>query len=356
MSPAPSITPLPYRTDDAERIFGSDARQRLLAAYEWMLLGRTLDGRMTALQRQGRVGFYGATTGHEALNAAVGLSTRPEDWIFPGLREQLVALVRGHPLSTYVQHLFATDLDPARGRQMPCHPSAREVGYVSMSSVIGTQISQAVGFSEALRRRRAPGVVLAFFGDGATSSNDFHAGMNWAGVRGLPLLFCCANNQWAISIPVDRQTAAPSMASKARAYGFEGERVDGTDLFGLWEALGRSLDRVRRGECPHLLEFELFRMTPHSSSDDPSRYQPTGWMERAYARDPLLRVQEWLERVGWLDPHQKKAMEGRIEASIRQAVEVAEATPPPSPPTLFEDVYAQPLSLPADLGPGDPTE
>ncbi len=350
MTSAVAIIPLPYTTEDAIRVFGPDAQRTLLSAYEWMLLGRTLDGRMTALQRQGRVGFYGATTGHESLNVAAGLLTRPEDWIFPGLREQLVALVRGHPLSRYVHHLFATDLDPSRGRQLPCHPSAREVGYVSMSSVIGTQISHAVGVAAALRHRHAPGVALAFFGDGATSSNDFHAAMNWAGVRELPVLFCCANNQWAISVPVSRQSAAPSLAVKARAYGFEGFRVDGTDLFQVWSALGEALEAARQNRGPRLLEFELFRMTPHSTSDDPSRYQPAGWMERAVARDPLTRVALWLENAGWLDRSARAAMETRIDTSIRAAVEAAESTPPPPPASLMEDIYAQPLSLPADLG------
>jgi TPP-dependent pyruvate/acetoin dehydrogenase alpha subunit len=191
---------------------------------------------------------------------------------------------------------------------------------------------------------------LAFFGDGATSSNDFHAAMNWAGVRGLPVLFCCANNQWAISLPVSRQTGASSLAAKAHAYGFEGSRVDGTDLFQVWSALKGALDAARQDRGPQLLEFELFRMTPHSSSDDPTRYQPAGWMELALARDPLERVARWLESTGWLDASARAAIEARIDTSIRAAIKAAESAPPPPPSSLMEDTYAQPLSLPADLG------
>lgn len=356
MSMYPPPTPLPYSTDDVRRMVGPDAREVLRSAYEWMLLGRTLDARMTALQRQGRVGFYGATTGHEAVNVAAGMLTRPEDWIFPGLREQLVALIRGHPLPTYIQHLFATEQDPARGRQMPCHPTAREVHYVSMSSVIGTQISQAVGLAEALRQREAPGVSVAFFGDGATSSNDFHAGMNWAGVRGLPVLFCCVNNQWAISVPVRHQSAAESLASKARAYGFDGTRVDGTDLIQTWVRFREALQRVRDSGGPALLELEVFRMTPHSSSDDPTRYQPAGWTDRANASDPFRRIEDWLRGAGWLDAPLRSSMESRVDAAIRSAVERAEATAPPPPLSLFTDTYAQPLSPPADLGRDAPSE
>ena len=354
MTPVPAVPPLPYPESEATRVFGAGAREILLRAYEWMLLGRTLDARLMALQRQGRVGFYGATTGHEALNAAAGLLTKPEDWIFPGLREQLIALIRGHPLTTYVHHLFATANDPARGRQMPCHPSARDVGYVSMSSVIGTQITHAVGLAAALRYRRAPGVALAFFGDGATSSNDFHAGMNRAGVRHLPVVFCCANNQWAISLPAARQSAAPTFASKARAYGFDGVRVDGSDLFQVWKGLGSALATVREGGGPLLVEFALYRLTPHSSSDDPGRYQPAGWIEEAWSRDPLERVGRWLSKVGWLDAASRAAMDARIETAIHAAVAEAESTPPPSVPSLFEGTYDQPVfpsvDLPSGLG------
>lgn len=351
MSPAAPVTPLPYTVEEARHVFGPEARARLLSAYEWMLLSRSLDARMMALQRQGRVGFYGPTTGHEGLNVAAGLLSQPEDWIFPGLREQLIALVRGHPLGRYLHHLFATNLDPSRGRQMPCHPSAREVHYVSMSSVIGTQISQAVGTAAALHYRHAPGVAFAFFGDGATSSNDFHAGLNWAGVHALPVLFCCANNQWAISMPVSRQSATATLASKARAYGIEGERVDGTDLFRTWDALDRSLTALRAGSGPRFLEFELFRMTPHSSSDDPNRYQPAGWLDAARARDPFLRIEQWLASVGWLEASRRTQLEADIESRLRSAIQEAESAPPPPPSSLGEDVYAQPLSLVTGLGP-----
>ena len=354
MTPAGAVSALPYTKSDAARVFGPDAQGVLTSAYRWMAFNRALDGRMLALQRQGRIGFYGPTTGHEAVNVAAGLLSAPEDWIFPGLREQLVALIRGHPVPTYLHHLFATSLDPSRGRQMPCHPSAREVHYVSMSSVIGTQISQAVGTAAALRYRKAPGVVWAFFGDGATSSNDFHAGMNWAGVHGLPVLFCCANNQWAISLPAERQSAVRSLAEKARAYGFEGSRVDGTDLFRVWAALSSSLAPVREGKGARLLEFACYRMTPHSSSDDPARYQPAGWQGEAAQHDPVARVAEWLEKNGWLSAPERTEMNARTEEELRRAVEEAERAPAPSAESLWQDVYAQPLSPPEELRAPDP--
>jgi pyruvate dehydrogenase E1 component alpha subunit len=346
MSPGPSIVPLPYSPDEVARHLGPDWSTTLLAAYRWMTLGRTLDARMQALQRQGRVGFYGAATGHEAVNVAAGLATLPEDWILPGLREQLAALVRGHSLETYVHHLFADDRDPARGRNMPCHPTAREVHYVSMSSVIGTQISHAVGIALALRARSAPGVAVAFFGDGATSANDFHAGLNFAGDLRLPVVFCCANNQWAISVPVERQTAAPTLAAKAAAYGFSGTRVDGTDFVAVCQHLRTALASARSGNGPALLEFVVYRMTPHSSSDDPKRYQPPTWNDEAAAHDPVARLEGWLLHHRLLPEADRARIHADAETVVRAAIGSAESAPPPDPASLTEDVYSSPRSAP----------
>ena len=340
MTEPAEIEPLPYTASDAEHALGVGWQELLRSAYRWMVLGRSLDARMQALQRQGRVGFYGAATGHEAINVAAGLASQPTDWVFPGLREQLVALVRGHSLTTYVHHLFADSKDPALGRNMPCHPTAREVHYVSMSSVIGTQITHAVGLGYGIRLRGEKAASLAWFGDGATSSNDFHAGMNFAGVFHLPVVFCCANNQWAISVPVERQTAAPSLASKASAYGFGGERVDGTDFIASFRQLSGALAKARSGDGPSLVEFVVYRMTPHSSSDDPARYQPGDWMVRAAAHDPVGRLGAWLTQEGLLSDTDRGRWETEVDREVRSAIDLAEQTPPPPASSLTEDVYA----------------
>lgn len=339
MTAPPLVEPLPYSPPEVEAALGPDWSDTLRTAHSWMVLSRTLDGRMQALQRQGRVGFYGAATGQEAVNVAAGLATGPDDWVFPGLREQLVALVRGLSLTAYAHSIFADDRDAARGRQMPCHPTAREVHYVSMSSVIGTQISQAVGLAHAVRLRRSAGTVLAFFGDGATSSNDFHAGMNFAAVLHLPVIFVCANNQWAISLPVERQTAASTLASKSSAYGFEGRQVDGTDFVTTYQALTRGLEKARGGGGPALLELRTYRMTPHSSSDDPGRYQPAGWGEQARRFDPLARLTAWMRAHELLSEAIERSVREECEARVQAAVRTAEAARPPDPASLTEDVY-----------------
>ncbi len=347
MTGAPGLVPLPYDETTMPAKLGPDWAETLAAAYRWMVLARTLDARMQGLQRQGRVGFYGAATGQEAVNVAAGLASTPEDWVFPGLREQLVALVRGYALVDYAHHLFADDLDAGRGRNMPCHPTARGVRYVSMSSVIGTQIDHAVGTAFAARYRHAPGATLAFFGDGATSSNDFHGGMNLAGVFGLPVVFCCTNNQWAISVPVSRQTAVKSLATKAGAYGLPGVWVDGTDFVAVHAELATALQRARDGEGPTLLELVVYRMTPHSSSDDPARYQPADWAARAAAHDPVGRLERWMTDHGLLDADRQASVREAAETEVRAAVETAEATPPPRPESLTEDVYAPARSAPS---------
>ncbi|MCI4365658.1 MAG: thiamine pyrophosphate-dependent enzyme [Thermoplasmata archaeon] len=340
MTAAPAIVPLPYSPEEVASALGRSWKKTLAAMYRWMALGRALDARMQGLQRQGRVGFYGAATGHEAVSVAAGLVTRREDWILPGLREQLVALVRGHPLGTYAHHLFADDKDPARGRNMPCHPSAADVHYVSMSSVIGTQISHAVGVAYAMRARKSPGVALAFFGDGATSANDFHAGLNLAAVWNLPVVFCCVNNQWAISLPVERQSAVATLASKSAAYGLPGQRLDGTDVIAVYRGLGEALRDARAGKGPKLLEFLVYRMTPHSSSDDPGRYQPKDWGARAAASDPFLRLASWMSEHGLLDEGSRTQIGAAVEEEVRAAVRQAEETSAPVPSSLTEDVYA----------------
>ncbi|HXQ48165.1 MAG TPA: thiamine pyrophosphate-dependent enzyme [Thermoplasmata archaeon] len=348
MSAADAVVPLPYSPAEAESALGPRWRETLLAMYRWMALGRALDARMQGLQRQGRVGFYGAATGQEGVSVAAGLATGPDDWILPGLREQLVALVRGHSLVTYAHHLFADDRDPARGRNMPCHPTAGEVHYVSMSSVIGTQISHAVGVAYGMRARGSHGVALAFFGDGATSANDFHAGLNLAAVWNLPVIFCCTNNQWAISLPVERQSAVTTLAVKGAAYGIPSRRVDGTDVIAVHRALSEALGSARAGNGPTFLEFLVFRMTPHSSSDDPGRYQPKDWSARAESHDPFLRLTSWLSENGLLDAESRARITAAAEEEVRAAVRAAEETTPPSPSSLTEDVYAPVGSLPAE--------
>jgi TPP-dependent pyruvate/acetoin dehydrogenase alpha subunit len=305
---------------------------------------------MMGLQRQGRVGFYGPATGHEAVNVGAGLATNREDWIFPGLREQLIALVRGHPLRAYMSHLFATNRDPARGRQMPCHPTAREVNYVSMSSVVGTQISHAAGLAYALKFKHVSAAAVAFFGDGATSTNDFHAGLNFAGVFRLPVVFCCANNQWAISQPVERQSHVSELATKGVAYGIPNLRVDGTDVIQVLAKVREAAVIAKNQQGPTLLEFVVYRMTPHSTSDDPRRYQTAEWAARASAYDPVARLELYLTGNGLLTQEERQMVLRDVDEEIRGAIHGAESVEPPTPDSLTTDVFGSSPAAPPKFG------
>lgn len=244
-----------------------------LELYRHMRRIRLLDERMSALQRQGRIGFHGSCTGQEAVPVGVGFALRKGDWIFPALRESCVMLVRGFPLARYVAQDFGCSLDLTKGRQMPSHQSARSVRVVSWSSCIATQLPQAVGMALAARKSGKSDIALAFLGDGATSHPDFHAALNFAGVFRAPCVFVCQNNHFAISVPVEKQSANPRLFEKAAAYAVPGLRVDGNDVEAVFSAVEQAAEQARTGLGPTLIECVTYRMGPHSSSDDPSRYR-----------------------------------------------------------------------------------
>ncbi|HEU4404276.1 MAG TPA: thiamine pyrophosphate-dependent enzyme [Polyangiaceae bacterium] len=312
------------------------------AMYREMKRVRLLDERMLVLQRQGRVGFYGSCTGQEAPPVATALALGAGDWVFPALREGAVMLARGFPLERYVAQVFGNALDVLKGRQMPSHMSAREVRQVAWSSCIGTQLPQAVGAAWAAKLRRDPVAVVAFLGDGATSAADFHHAMNFAAVFRAPVVFVCQNNHWSISVPVSRQTASETLAVKARAYGMRGERVDGNDAFAVHAAVAGALARARGGLGPSFVECVTYRLGPHSSSDDPTRYRSDAEVEAWRRRDPLPRLRRYLERAGLFTEADERALVAELDAAIARAIEVAEAAPPPARETLFDDVYAAP--------------
>src|SRR6188768_718900 len=215
---------------------------------------RLLDERLVQLQRQGRVGFHGSCAGQEVAPVAAALALRAGDWIFPALRESYAMLVRGFPLELYLAQDFATSLDVSKGRQMPSHQSSRSVNVVSWSSCIATQLPHAVGMALAARKRGQSDIALAFLGDGATSHPDFHAALNMAGVLAAPCVFVCQNNQFAISVPVERQSGNPLLFQKAWAYGIPGERIDGNDAELVLAVLQQAAERARSGQGPSFIE------------------------------------------------------------------------------------------------------
>jgi pyruvate dehydrogenase E1 component alpha subunit/2-oxoisovalerate dehydrogenase E1 component alpha subunit len=315
--------------------------EQLLEVYRAMALIRILDERMMTLQRQGRIGFYGACTGQEAACIGSAYALRKSDWIFPALREGAAMLLRGFPLVPYLSQVFGNSGDLTKGRQMPSHQAARSVNQVSWSSCIGTQLPQAVGAAWAAKIKKHDTVVMAYLGDGATSSSDFHVAMNFAGVFKAPVVFVCQNNHWSISIPTDKQTASETIAVKAKAYGFPGVKIDGNDVEAVYAAASEAVARARAGQGPTLIEAETYRMGAHSSSDDPTRYRDPREVEVWKARDPLDRLRRRLLEASLWDDQSDEALKAELLAQVNAAIEMAEKMPPPALETLFEDVYAE---------------
>ncbi|MCC6556326.1 MAG: thiamine pyrophosphate-dependent dehydrogenase E1 component subunit alpha [Polyangiaceae bacterium] len=352
---APTIArhPLDARASDVISVLRHDGsldpatdpgltEDQVAALYRAMVRVRVLDKRLVELQRQGRIGFHIGSLGEEATILGTAFATRPEDWIFPCYREFGALLWRGMPLQSYLDNMFGNANDPVKGRQMPDHYTYRAGHFGSVSSPIGTQITQAVGFAWAAKIRRDPAVALTYFGDGATSSSDFHNGLNFAGVFKAPVVFVCRNNGWAISVPVERQTASATFAEKGIAYGIPGVRVDGNDLFAVIKATRDAITRAARGEGPTLIEALTYRLAGHSTSDDPKAYRPEAWLEPWRLLDPIVRLRRHLERTqGWTGDRDRQ-IEDECEAEIKACVAVAEKAPPPSLDSMFEDVYATP--------------
>ncbi|MBK8978364.1 MAG: 3-methyl-2-oxobutanoate dehydrogenase [Planctomycetes bacterium] len=315
--------------------------EKLLELYETMVLVREFDRRMLVLQRQGRIGFYGPILGQEAATVGSVAALEARDWIFPALREGAAAMMRGLPLHVAIAQLIGNDLDRCKGRQMPCHYTYREGHYYGMSSVIGTQISHAVGAAMAAKLRRDDVVVAGYLGDGATSASDFHAGMNFAAVFKAPCVLICQNNQWAISVPLSMQSASETLAAKADAYGMPSLRVDGNDILAVYVATREAADRARRGEGPTFLELVTYRRLGHSSSDDPSRYRDESEVAAWEQRDPVERLRRHLESRGAWDGDREQELQDRIALAVNDAIRTAEAGSPPAPETLISDVFAE---------------
>lgn len=310
-------------------------------AYRHLVLVRTLDTRMLSLQRQGRIGFYVPSTGEEACQVGSAMALEKRDWVFPAYREPGAAIWRGFPIEMLIAQAYGNAKDPQRGRQMPNHYGGVEAHYVATSSPVGTQITQAVGAAWAAKIRKEDVVTLTYFGDGATSEGDFHAGMNFAGVFRTPTIFFCKNNQWAISVPVARQTASKTLVEKARAYGMDGVGVDGNDLLAVYAATRAAVDKARAGGGPTLIEGVTYRMGPHSSSDDPTRYRPKDEVEAWGRRDPIDRMRKYLELKGFWSKDRDDTLRTELDELVQNTIKEVERHPPPPIETLFEEVFAE---------------
>ncbi|MFO7299794.1 MAG: pyruvate dehydrogenase (acetyl-transferring) E1 component subunit alpha [Actinomycetes bacterium] len=290
------------------------------AMYRNMVLARELDRRMLALQRQGRIGTYALLEGHEAVQIGSAMALRPDDFVFPSYREHGVQITHGLPIEVllaYWRGLPNSEWDLNRYR----------TGIVTVP--IASQLPHAVGYSYYRRLHGDDTVTAVYFGDGATSEIDFHSGMNFAGVWKTPTVFICANNLYAISVPYHKQTASPTIAQKAEAYGFPGVRVDGMDPVAVYLATREAVERARRGEGPTLIEAMTYRYGPHATADDPTLYRSDEEVAEWRKKDPIDRMRLFLERRGLLDERDVEKVAMEVTDAVNTAIAEIESRPLP---------------------------
>lgn len=304
----------------------------LLELWRWLVLLRTFDERAVALQRQGRIGTYALYWGEEATQAGALYALRETDWVFPSYRQNAIGLLRGVAPATVLAGWRGYG-----GKHGFWNPREHRVAPICVP--IGTHLPHATGLAWAAKIRKEDVASLAWFGDGATSEGDFHEGMNFAAVLKTATVFFCVNNQWAISTPISKQMATPTIAEKAAAYGMPGVRVDGFDPLACWKATKDALDRARAGEGPTLIEAYCYRIQPHGTADDPRLYRDEAEAERWKPLEPVGRMAGFLRRLGVLDDSKEEAIRAEAKEAIAAAVKEMEAIEQPSEEILFEGVY-----------------
>lgn len=311
------------------------ADETLLQLYHYMLLGRRFDERLLSLQRQGRVGTFAPISGQEASQLGTAAVLRPSDWLVPAFRETAAELWRGRTMESVMLYFNGY----SEGVEIP-----DERNDFPISVPVGSQILHAVGIAWASQYRGKDDVAMAFFGDGATSQGDFHEGLNFAGVFQVPAIFICQNNQWAISFPRAKQTRSETIAQKALAYGIPGIQVDGNDILAAYAAAHEAVDRARSGAGPTLIECVTYRLTMHTTADDPKRYRSEAEVEQWKNRDPINRFQKYLTDKGLLSAEKIKIIEVEVLDGIQAGVDKAEEQMKSmgDPMDIFEHAYADP--------------
>ena len=303
----------------------------LRALWRLMVLTRMIDQESTNLQRQGELGVYTPSLGQEGAQAGAAYALEPQDWVFPSYRELAFAMHRGITPSD-ILHLF-------RGTWHGGLYDYREHRFAPYAVPIATQTLHAVGFATGAKLDSSNTVAITCFGDGATSEGDFHEACNFAGVWKTPVVFFCQNNQYAISVPLEKQTAAPTIAVKALGYGFPGVRVDGNDVIASYVVTREALRRAREGNGPTLIEAVTYRRGPHSTADDPTRYRTNEELAEWEDLDPITRFEKHLENEGALSQEfRDEVLETgkRMQTALRKAIVGAG---PLDPMLLFEHVY-----------------
>ncbi|MFN2466846.1 MAG: thiamine pyrophosphate-dependent dehydrogenase E1 component subunit alpha [Gaiellaceae bacterium] len=320
-------------------------REDLLGIYRNMVLTRGIEERGHILYRQGKIpGSFYTGRGNEAGAVGVATAMGTDDVGTPLHRDMGVHVTRGvEPWRILAQYMGRVD-GPTHGRDGNVHMADSRLGLIAMVSHLPAMLPVAVGCALAFRIREERRVAVAWFGEGASARGDTHEGMNFAGVRGLPVVFVCDNNQWAYSTPTHLEYATEHVADRAQAYGFEGIVVDGTDVLAVYREAKRAIEKARQGGGPTLIESLTLRMEGHAVHDD-AFYVPKEMFEEWAKRDPIERFRGWLRENAEFSDEEENEIGGDVKKLLNEALRRAEDSPLPDPATLTEGVYATPEDL-----------
>ncbi|MGQ7275657.1 thiamine pyrophosphate-dependent dehydrogenase E1 component subunit alpha [Marinobacter sp. V034] len=316
-------------------------KDKALRIYKAMVTTRVLDERMLAAQRQGRLSFYMQCTGEEASVVGSTAALDDADMIMAQYREQGSLAYRGFTIDEFMNQLFGNEMDYGKGRQMPVHYGSSKLNYMTISSPLATQIPQATGYAYGQKLAGKGHCTITYFGEGAASEGDFHAALNMATVHRVPVIFLCRNNGYAISTPSVEQFAADGVAPRAYGYKMDVIRVDGNDILAVYEATQAARKMAVEENRPVLIEAMTYRLAAHSSSDDPSGYRSKDeeavWREK----DPILRMQRWLQKKKWWSEDEEKQLQEGLRKEVLETMKRAQKRSPPPLESLITDVYDQ---------------
>ena len=315
-------------------------KETAIRIYETMRFIRVLDERMLAAQRQGRISFYMQCVGEEAAVTCSAAALEDQDMIFAQYREQAALAYRGFKLEDFMHQNFSNAKDLGKGRQMPIHYGSNELNYMTISSPLGTQIPQAAGYAYGQKLAKNGGATICYFGEGAASEGDFHAGLNMAAVHEAPVLFFARNNGYAISTPAAEQFKGDGIACRAVGYGMKAIRVDGVDALAVYEAVKKAREFAVKHNQPVLIESIAYRLAAHSSSDDPTGYRSKDEEENFRQNCPVARFRNYLLKQGWLDEGEDEKAKEEIRQQVLDALKVAEKVEAPALEEIVTDVYA----------------
>jgi len=303
----------------------------MVKMYELMVLSRVFDETAYAMQREGRILTFAPLKGQEASQIGTALVLKKDDWMFPSFRENAAYLVRGMPAEMLYQYWSGDE----RGNKIPS-----DLKCFTVSVPVGSQILHAVGAAWAEKLKKTSNVALVYFGDGATSEGDFHEALNFAGVLKVPVVFVCQNNQWAISVPFYKQSGSKTVAQKSAAYGINGIRVDGNDVFAVYVAAMNAVENARKN-IPTLIECVTYRLSDHTTADDATRYRTPEELAIWEKRDPILRMEKFLVSKNILNEQIKKSIWDTAKIKISSAVKIAEMQKSENPEDIFDFTFAR---------------